>query len=235
MAGRRIIVLIFALTLVAQAVAQTSATGAALEGVVSDATGAPVPGAQVKVRDVATNRTRDASTTAEGVFRISDLAPGTYEVSIAQHGFAAYTHTGVMLPLGSAVHLDAVLQAAGISTQVTVTAQPPALDATETAMRSAVDTERIEELPVESRNYLNFALLAPGVASSVQQPGNRSLAPLPDSGFTFGGLRGRSNNVTIDGLDNNDEYVGSSRTELSLETVQEFEVVNSGLSAASGG
>jgi hypothetical protein len=98
-----------------------------------------------------------------------------------------------------------------------------------------VDTERIEELPVESRNYLNFALLAPGVATSEQQTGNRSLAPLPDSGFTFGGLRGRSNNVTIDGLDNNDEYVGSSRTELSLETVQEFRVINTGLCAESGG
>jgi hypothetical protein len=61
------------------------------------------------------------------------------------------------------------------------------------------------------------------------------MAPLPDSGFTFGGLRGRSNNISIDGLDNNDEYVGSSRTELSLETVQEFQVVNGGLSAESGG
>ena len=88
---------------------------------------------------------------------------------------------------------------------------------------------------MESRNYLNFALLAPGVAGSAQQPGKGSLGPLPDSGFTFGGLRGRSNNVTIDGLDNNDEYVGSSRTELSLETVQEFQVVNAGLSAETGG
>ncbi len=90
-------------------------------------------------------------------------------------------------------------------------------------------------MPVQSRNYLNFALLAPGVSSSAQQPGKRSLAALPDSGFTFGGLRGRSNNVSIDGLDNNDEYVGSSRIELSLETVQEFQVVNSGLSAEAGG
>ena len=88
---------------------------------------------------------------------------------------------------------------------------------------------------MESRNYLSFALLAPGVASSAQQAGRQSLGPLPDSGFTFGGLRGRSNNIMIDGLDNNDEYVGSSRTEFSLETVQEFQVVNAGLSAETGG
>ena len=73
------------------------------------------------------------------------------------------------------------------------------------------------------------------MASSGQQPGGRSPAALPDSGFSFGGLRGRSNNVAIDGLDNNDEYLGSSRTELSLETIQEFQVVNAGLSAETGG
>lgn len=110
-----------------------------------------------------------------------------------------------------------------------VTAQPPAIDPAQTSVSSTVDKERIEELPVQSRNYLNFVLLAPGVSSSAQQPGRRSLAPMPDSGFTFGGLRGRSNNVTIDGLDNNDEFVGSSRTELSLETVQQFQVKFFGL------
>jgi hypothetical protein len=131
--------------------------------------------------------------------------------------------------------LDIVLQSAGVTTQVTVSAQPPAIDPAQTSVATAVDTERIEELPVESRNYLNFALLAPGVAASAAQPGKQALGALPDSGFTFGGLRGRSNNVTIDGLDNNDEYLGSSRTELSLETVQEFQVVNAGLSAETGG
>jgi hypothetical protein len=178
---------------------------------------------------------REVATTAEGAFHVAELTPGTYEVTASQPGFGPYKHAGVLLPLGSTVHLDIVLQSEGVATQVTVTAQPPAIDPAQTSVSSAVDTERIEELPVESRNYLNFALLAPGVASSPQQPGKQSMAPLPDSGFTFGGLRGRSNNVTIDGLDNNDEYVGSSRTELSLETVQEFQVVNAGLSAETGG
>ena len=102
-------------------------------------------------------------------------------------------------------------------------------------MSASVDGERIEELPVASRNYLNLVLLAPAVSSSTQQPGRQSLAPLPDSGFSFGGLRGRSNNLTIDGVDNNDEFTGSSRTELSLETVQEFQVVNADLSPETGG
>ena len=215
--------------------AQTSLVNAALDGVVSDTSGGRIAGARVSVRETSTHLERNASSNSEGAFRLAELPVGTYEVTVAQPGFNSYHHAGVALALGATAHLDILLQSAGVTTQVTVTAQPPAIDPAQTSVSTAVDKERIEELPVESRNYLNFALLAPGVSSSAQQPGRRALAPLADSGFTFGGLRARSNNVTIDGLDNNDEYLGASRTELSLETVQEFQVVNSGLSAESGG
>jgi hypothetical protein len=215
--------------------AQTSLVNATLDGIVSDSSGGRIAGAQVTVRETSTHLAREGSTNPEGTFRFAELPVGTYEVTVSQSGFAPYHHAGVQLPLGATVHLDVALQSAAVNTQVTVTAQPPAIDPAQTSVTTSVDKERIEELPVESRNYLNFALLAPGVSSSAQQAGRRSLAPLADSGFTFGGLRARSNNVTIDGLDNNDEYLGASRTELSLETVQEFQVVNSGLSAESGG
>jgi hypothetical protein len=217
------------------AMGQSSLVGGAIGGSVSDSSGGRIPGVSVALRETSTHRTREVSTDGDGLFRISELPIGTYEVVVNQPGFTPYRHAGVTVQLGATARLDIVLQSGALTTQVTVTAQPPAIDAAQTSVTSTVDTERIEELPVESRNYLNFALLAPGVASSAQQPGKRSLAPLPDSGFTFGGLRGRSNNITIDGLDNNDEYVGGSRTELSLETVQEFQVVNAGLSAETGG
>ena len=203
--------------LASSAWAQSSLVSGGLDGSVVDSSGGRIPGAAVTVRDTATNRMREAPTNADGTFHFAELPVGTYEVLVNQPGFAPYRHTGVTIPLGSTVHLDIVLQAAGLTTQVTVTAQPPAIDPAQISVTSAVDRERIEELPVQSRNYLNFVLLAPGVSSSAQQPGKQSLAASPDSGFTFGGLRGRSNDVTIDGLDNNDEYVGSSRTELSLE------------------
>ncbi len=223
------------LLLVSAAGAQTSLVSGALEGFISDTAGGRIPGAPIRVREVNTHQVRDASSDSEGAFRFAQLPVGVYEVEIHQPGFEIYRHDGVTLQLGATVHLEVRLQSAGVASQVTVTAQPPAIDPAQTSVTTAVDTERIEELPVESRNYLNFALLAPGVASSAQQTGRRSMAPLPDSGFTFGGLRGRSNNIAIDGLDNNDEYVGASRTELSLETVQEFQVVNGGLSAETGG
>ena len=90
--------------------------------------------------------------------------------------------------------------------------------------------------PVRSRNYLEFVLLAPGVTRSGRHtaPGGVT-STLQDSGFSFGGLRPRSNTLTIDGLDNNDEFTGSTRTELSLEFGREFQVVTNGWSVENGG
>jgi len=217
------------------AICQTSTIGGALQGTLSDSSGGRIAGASIQVFDAATQRQRQVSTDTEGAFRISELPAGLYEVFVSQPGFASYRHSGVTVALGATVELDISLQSASLATQVTVTAQPSPIDPTQTSITSSVDTERIEELPVESRNYLNFVLLAPGVSSSGQRPGRQGASAAPDSGFSFGGLRGRSNNVTIDGLDNNDEFTGASRTELSLETVQEFQVVNAGLSAETGG
>jgi hypothetical protein len=210
-------------------VAQGSQVSSALTGSVSDTTGGRIPGAKVTIRDISTHFTREVATDTEGTFRAAELPPGIYEVAINQTGFTPYRHNGIALALGSTARLDITLTSGAVSTQINVSSQPSPLDPAQTSLTSSVDTERIEELPVESRNYLHFALLAPGVAISGRQSAS------PDSGFTFGGLRGRSNNVTIDGLDNNDEFLGASRTELSLETVREFQVVNTGLSAESGG
>ena len=99
------------------------------------------------------------------------VSPEAYEVLASQQGFVPYRHAGVALPRGSTVHLGIVLRSGGVTTQLTVTAQPPAIDPAQTSVTAAIDKERIEELPVESRNYLHFALLAPGVASSAQQLG----------------------------------------------------------------
>ena len=218
----------------ASADAQTSRVGAALTGTVSDSSGAVIPGAKVSVRNPLTNYARTVTTDEQGFYRAEALNVGTYEVRVEQAGFAPYWHAAVQVSLGQTVRLDIVLAPALASAEVTVNAEPSVLDTTQTSVVSSVDQARIEELPVQDRNYLDFALLSPGVSRS---PATSSVggAPLTGSGFTFGGLRARSNNVSIDGLDNNDEYTGSSRTELSPEIVSEFQVVNNGLSAESGG
>ncbi len=214
---------------------QASKVGATLDGTVSDSSSAVIPQATITVRNTLTNQSRTVTTDDQGFFRADQLAVGTYEVRLEHPGFTPYRHTGVVLSLGQTIHLDIVLAPASASAEVTVSAQPSAIDKSQTSVVSSVDQERIEELPVRSRNYLDFVLLAPGVSSSPTVSPVSGSTPLTGSGFTFGGLRARSNSVSIDGLDNNDEYTGSSRTELSPEIVQEFQVVNNGLSAESGG
>ena len=219
----------------ATANAQTSPVGATLEGTVTDSSGALIPQATITLRNTLTNQSRTVTTDDRGFFRAAALPVGTYEVRLEHAGLARYLNPGVILSLGETAHLDIALSPASASEQVTVSAQPSAIDTSQTSVVSSVDQERIEELPVRSRDYLDFVLLAPGVSSSPRASAVSGLTPQTGSGFTFGGLRPQSNNVSIDGLDNNDEYTGSSRTELSPEIVREFQVVNTGLSAESGG
>jgi len=226
----------FALLFCAAVVAaQASRVGATLEGTVTDTSGAVIPNSKVTLHNALTNQSRTVTTDEQGFFRAEQLAVGAYEVRVEQTGFAPYRQAGVGASLGQTVHLEIVLAPASASEQVTVNAQLSSLDPSQSSVVSSVDQERIEELPVRSRNYLDFVLLSPGVSSSPIASGASGSTPLAGSGFTFGGLRSRSNNLSIDGLDNNDEYTGSSRTELSPEIVQEFQVVNNGLSAESGG
>jgi outer membrane receptor for ferrienterochelin and colicin len=215
--------------------AQSSRVGTTLEGIVSDSSHAVMPQTKVTVRNTLTNQSRILRTNDQGFFRAEQLSVGTYEVQVERTGFAPYREAGIEATLGQTVHLDVVLTPASASEQVTVSAQTSSLDPSQTSIVSSVDQERIEELPVRSRNYLDFVLLAPGVSTSPRASGAGGSSGLAGSGFTFGGLRSRSNDVSIDGLDNNDEYTGASRTELSPEIVQEFQVVNNGLSAESGG
>jgi len=218
-----------------KSVAQGSRVAAALEGTVRDTSGAAISGAAVVVRNESTNQARATETNEEGIFHAEALPVGSYEVRVDQAGFAPYLQTGLDLTLGQTTHLDIVLVPASRSEEVSVNAQQQSFDLSQASVVSPVDRERIEELPVQSRNSLDFVLLAPGVLSAPQASPGAGSAPLASSGFTFGGLRARSNTVSIDGLDNNDEYAGSSRTELSPEIVQEFQVVQNGLSAESGG
>src|SRR5882762_3980666 len=190
------------LSCAANAAAQASRVGATFEGIVRDTSGAVIPNSKITLHNPLTNQSRTVTTDEQGFFRAEQLAVGTYEIRVEQTGFAPYRQAGVGASLGQNVHLDIVLTPASSSEQVTVNARPSSLDPSQTSVVSSVDQERIEELPVRSRNYLDFVLLAPGVSSSPTASGANGSTPLTGSGFTFGGLRSRSNNLSIDGLDN---------------------------------
>ena len=214
--------------------AQSSRVSGELAGTVRDSSGAIVPQANIVVTNTDTNQQRTGLTDESGGFRISQLPDGSYSIRVHRDGFADASYSSVGIAVGSIAQLDIRLQPASATQQVTVSASGSTLEPEQTSIATMIDKERIEESPVQSRNFLNFILLAPGVAAS--NPASSQNAPsLSGSGFSFGGLRPRSNAIFIDGASNNDEFTGSNRTEISLEDVQEFQVVNHGFAAESGG
>lgn len=206
-----------------------SPTGGTIRGQVVDPTGSAVPGARVECTDAATGRARAVQAGASGGFVFPGLAASTYELTAQSAGFNTVQRK-IDLPLGGVIEVNLSLAVARTASEVTVQAEPSALAPGETAPPERVDHERIEELPVESRNALDFALIEPGIS-----PARTSYSPLPSSGFSVGGLRPQGNSIAIDGLDNNDAFTGAARTELSPEIVQEYQVISNGYSAANGG
>jgi hypothetical protein len=207
-----------------------------LEGSVVDSTGSALAGAITLTLNADTNQSRSVTTDRTGAFRFTQLPVGTYRLQVMYPGFSDFLQDGLVLTIGQTVRLTITLTPAGVAETVGVTAQSPSpVDIRQTAATTTVDTERIEELPVQNRDYLHFVLLAPGVVSSASAAQSPTTMTLPGSGFSFAGLRPRSNMLTIDGLDNNDRYTGTSRSELSLEIVREFQVVSNGWSAENGG
>lgn len=215
-------------------VAQSSRVSGELTGTVVDSTGATIPQATITATNTDTRLQRTATSDDSGNFDISNLPDGTYDLRIQRDGFADATYTAVNISVGSIAHLDIRLQPASAKQQVTVLADGSILEPQQTSFATVIDKERIEESPVQSRNYLNFILLAPGVAPANGNLSHNSPA-LAGSGFSFGGLRPRSNALYIDGTDNNDEFTGANRTEISLEDINEFQVVNHGFAAEAGG
>ena len=215
--------------------AQTSRVAGAIQGSVVDQTGSAVASAIATLRNQGTNQIRTISTNAEGLFRAGELPVGQYELRVESSGFSPYVNNAIVVSVGTVVQIAVRISPATVQQQITVSEQPPPIDPTETTEATTIDHDRIEESPVVSRNYLDFVLLAPQLTRSNIQGATGVKSALADSGFSFAGLRSRSNGLYIDGVENNDEFTGSARTELSPETVQEFQVVNNGLSAESGG
>lgn len=229
-----LVVVVFLLTS-RVAVSQASKTAGTIQGIVLDQTGGAVVGARVRLSNSETNQQRSGATGSKGDFLFTGVPVGVYRLVVEASGFSAYEDDAIESGIGRTTLVMPHLVPATVAQRVTVSDQGPVLDVTETTVATTVDGERIEESPVVNRNYLNFVLLAPSLSATNDLRSATTNGVLADSGFTFAGLRTRSNSLYIDGVENNDEFEGSIRTELSPETIREFQVVNNGLSAESGG
>ena len=201
--------------------AQTRATAADLIGVVRDQSGAVLPGAIVTATNTATNVARSTTSQDDGRYALPALPPGTYRVEVTMPGFATETRQDITLSLGALVELDLSLKIAGTAEAITITAEAPLVDSQRTAVASVVSQQQIESLPIDGRNFISFAVITPGVSTD-RTPQQGASAT---SGLTFAGQRARSNNITVDGLNNNDNVLGSVRATFSQEAVREFQVL----------
>ena len=214
--------------------AQTGLARGSVSGTVTDTTGAVISGARVTLSTPDKTVVRTAASDPDGVYAIAALPSGAYTIEIAALGFARYQNESVEIAVGRNLRLDVELAASSSNQQVTVHGQAAALDTSQTSPVTNIDRDRIEELPIPSRNYLSFTLLAPSLDAANPALGVQALAA-GEGGFSAGGLRPSSNALYIDGVDDNDEYTGLSRSELSPEAISDFQVVNHGYTAQSGG
>lgn len=169
----------------------------------------------------------------DGTFLFRDLPSGGYSVKTSAASFAPNEET-VSVAVGRTTHLSIHLAIANTQQSVNVTAAPATFDASQTSSVVNIDRDRVEELPIPSRNYLTFVLLSPQVAAANPALQQQGLAASGGT-FSFGGLRPGSNAIYLDGVNDNDEYIGSSRTQLSPEAISDFQIVNHGFAAQSGG
>jgi hypothetical protein len=204
------------------AMAQAQSNAADLQGVVRDPKGDVVPGASVTARNTATNSSRDAMTNDDGFYKIVNLSPGEYEVTVKAQGYKNAVVSSVKITVGQTANQDIPLEVGDVTATVNVTSiSPNMVETTATSVNATVDQQRIENLPINERNYLSFAL----TTSTVSRDNGRPIGPAPTTGLNFGGQRGRSNLVQVDGADNTDNSVNASRSTVSQEAVQEFQVV----------
>jgi hypothetical protein len=168
-------------------------------GSVTDASGAPVPGASVKLLQHETNQAREASTNDTGQFSFATIPSGTYTVTIGKPGFQTFLRKDVTLTINSVVRVDATLQVGALSETVEVTAQSAALQTDRAEVRAEVTAKTLENLPVPTgRNYQGLFRMIPGFAPPTN---TGSVVANPARGLAVGvnGTSRTSVNVRIDG------------------------------------
>jgi hypothetical protein len=212
------------------AFAQSATTGA-IVGTVSDTAGALLPGVKVTIASADTGIVRTAKANASGEFRLSDLAPGAYTVTVVADGFETYQANAVTVTVGNVATLSPHLKTGSVSDKVEVAGDTLSdLHTNDPAISTTIDQNAIDNLPINGRRWSDFALLTPGVVSN-------------SDGFGLLSFRGISyllNNNTVDGADDNQAYFSEARGRtrssytVTQGAVQEFQVNTSNYSAEYG-
>jgi len=216
------------------AAAQSVAT-AELHVTVKDPNGRLVTNAKVTVRDESRGIERTLENRPDGEYPFLSLPPGQYTVTVEAGGFARATAVAVRVTVGQAAELPVTLNVSGQKTEVTVSGETEIVETQQTAVSTTITQQRIDNLPINGRNYINFTLLN----SQTARDNAPSIGAAPTSGLNIGGQRARANLVNVGGMDAIDNSTNGVRSTVSQEAVQEFQLITNGYAAeygrASGG
>ena len=212
----------------ASAVAQVAT--ADLHVAVKDAKGAVVKNATVMVKNVAQGLSRSQTTNVEGEYEFRALPPGHYEVTVTAEGFAKTIVKDVTVTVGQVAELPVGMQVAAVTEVVNVSSEAELVETQRSSSSTTIDESRIENLPINGRNYINFALTDSKLARDTAP----SIGAAPTSGLNSGGQRARGNQVNVDGMDAVDNSTNGIRSTVSQEAVQEFQLQTNGYDAEYG-
>jgi outer membrane receptor protein involved in Fe transport len=212
--------------------AQPAITSATVSGTIRDAGGSPIAGAKVTAINVDRNQKQQSVTDTAGRFRFPVLTVGAYELTAARDGFASW-HRTLRLAVGTSLDIPITLSMTQSET-IDVTSTP--IDTGRTEIAANITPEEVRSLPLNGRNYLDLALLAPGVSRTNTGANQRfaETSAVPGTGISVSTQRNLANSFIVDGLSANDDAAELAGTFFSQEVIREFEVVRSGGSAEFG-
>ena len=211
------------------AFAQGAATGD-LHVTVKDEKGSVVTNATVTAREQNKGFERATTLNNEGEYRLLALPPGLYSVTVAAPGFGKYETNDQQVTVGQMRDLPVTLQVGSVQTVVSVTSEADLVETTRSSTTDTIDQRRIDNLPINGRNYINFTL----INSQTTRDNSNAIGPAPNSGLNISGARARSNMVSVDGADAVDNSVNGIRSTVSQEDVQEFQMILSNYNAEYG-
>ncbi|MGH9945498.1 MAG: carboxypeptidase regulatory-like domain-containing protein, partial [Pyrinomonadaceae bacterium] len=231
---KKMILLFACLLLCCASTAETHAqqlAAATLRGVVTDPNGAVIPGALIKVTNIATGATRETTTNDEGSYVLPNLPPGEYELRVEAQGFAnKVSKIPITLQVGQSVTIDASLEAAAITEIINLIGYMPLIDNSSSRVDQVINNKEVENLPLNGRNFLELALLTPGNAPAPNFDPTKTNTIVISSA----GQLGRGGSVTVDGADTNDDVVGGAVQNVSQDAVQEFQIATNRFDARLG-
>ncbi len=222
--------LLLTLALISTVLAQSQSTTGAIQGTVSDQTGAVIAGATIEVKYLDTNTTKNLSTDAGGRFVFLQLQPGGYTLTVSKQGYSTLEQQNIALTVGQTINLNLSLKVSAVQDRITITASPT-IDTVKTESSSTLNEKAISRTPVLGRKFEDLLTLTPGVSITQGPDGDE---------INFNGQRGIFNNISLDGGDYNNgffaEQAGGQRAaiDIPIGAIKEFQVVATGASAEFG-